>query len=341
MPTSHTTTAAGNTGSGAEHPWTRRALRTTAAFSIAVLTLTNCASSQPAPSDPVPTPTVTNGVEGLHLPIEIYMLTPKQATEYDWVRQAATGACMKRYGQDYPVVPQPTSDSQMYGLLNRRYGVADTQTARAWGYHNPTTGHASDGSPDSAPVTIGQMKDTTRTVLTGADPKTGARAPEFAGKALPEHGCGAELERLMPAAAGGPGGPASGGEGLVTAIKAQTFTESQTDPKVVTAVAAWSSCMKSRGYNLTDPLHATDNVTSLDDPAPGTAEIAQALTDVACKHETNLIGIWFAAESDRQNTLINAHAEDFAKAKTALTVEVAQLDKLRNHDWTQEAQPAS
>ncbi|MFF2618564.1 hypothetical protein [Kitasatospora sp. NPDC058046] len=333
MPISYTTTAAGNTDFGAEHPWTRRILQTTAAFSIAVLALTNCAGSQLAPSDPVPTPTVTNGVEGLHLPIETYMLTPKQATDYDWVRQAATGACMKRYGQDYPVAPQPAPDSQMYGLLNRRYGVADTQTARAWGYHTPATGRSGEGSPASEPTTLGQMNERARMVLTGTDPKTGARAPEFDGKALPEHGCVAELERLMPGAAGGPGGPASGGEGLVSEIKAQTFTESQTDTKVVAAVAAWSSCMKSRGYDLTDPLHATDNATSLDDAAPSTAEIAQALTDVACKRDSNLIGIWFAAESDRQNALINAHADQFAKVKTDLTAEVAQLDKLRNRDW--------
>ncbi|MER7671293.1 hypothetical protein ABTY61_22895 [Kitasatospora sp. NPDC096128] len=282
----------------------------------------------------MPTPKATNGVEGLHLPIEAYMLTSSQASDYNWVRQVAMGSCMRRFGQDYPVPPQPaTEGSQMYGLLERRYGIADAQSARIFGYHQPHSSAGPGGTAATQPVTLGQLSDSARTVLTGADPKTGVRVTEYAGKALPEHGCLAELERLMPSAAGGPGGPASGGEGLVTEIKAQTFTDSQADAPVTSAIAAWSTCMKTRGHDIHDPLSATANMDSLSDPAPDAKEIAQAEADVACKSDTNLIGIWFAAESDRQNALINRHADELSKIKQTLAAEVTELAKLRARDW--------
>ncbi|MEV7930551.1 hypothetical protein [Kitasatospora sp. NPDC088779] len=271
------------------------------------------------------------------------MLTPRQSADNDWVRKAATSACMRRFDQDYPVPPQPAADStaqQTYSVLIRRYGLADLQTARTWGYHLPRS-DSGDANAATQPITLGQMSESARTVLTAVDPKTGAKVAEFAGKALPERGCQAELERLMPTAAGGPGGPASGGEGIVTDIKAQTFAESRTDANVVAANAAWSSCMKSRGYDISDPLHPAANLSSVDDPAPSAEEIDQAQADVACKHDTNLIGIWFAAESDRQNTLINRHADDLAKVKRALDTEVAQLTVLRHRDWHAGPPPAS
>ncbi|WP_051826457.1 hypothetical protein [Kitasatospora aureofaciens] len=328
------TTAADAAPARALALWIRRVLRTTAVLPMAALMLASCSEPQLAPSAPVPTPKATNGVKGLHLPIEAYMLTASQAADYNWVRQAATGSCMRRFGQDYPVPPQPSTEgSQMYGLLERRYGIADAQSARIFGYHQPHSNAGPGGTAATQPVTLGQLSDSARTVLTGGDPKTGARVTEYAGKELPEHGCLAELERLMPSAAGGPGGPASGGEGLVTEIKAQTFTDSQTDAPVTSAIAAWSTCMKSHGYDIHDPLSATAHMDSLSDPAPDAKEIAQAQTDVACKSDTNLIGIWFAAESDRQNALINRHADDLSKIKQTLATEVTDLAKLRARDW--------
>ncbi|MFD9598606.1 hypothetical protein ACFWA9_38390 [Kitasatospora sp. NPDC059973] len=66
------------------------------------------------------------------------MLTPAQAVDYDWLRQASTGDCMRRYDQPYTVPARPTMGSlryDRYDVLSRRYGISDLGAAQKWGYH--------------------------------------------------------------------------------------------------------------------------------------------------------------------------------------------------------------
>ncbi|MFE7529883.1 hypothetical protein ACFU7Y_29825 [Kitasatospora sp. NPDC057542] len=260
------------------------------------------------------------------------MLTPAQAVDYDWLRQASIGDCMRRYNQAYTVPPRPTKASpwyDRYDVMGRRYGISDAEAARKWGYHpRPDTSNA----PSATPAVLGQLTQEAQTILMGANPQDGQRVTSFAGKALPEGGCLAELDRLLPGASGGPAGPAGGGEGVVTTIKAASFTDSQSDPKVVAAVASWSACMKGHGYSVTDPLKASDLFETATGPA-SSQEIDQAQADVACKQETNLLGVWFAVESDLQNKAINKNSAELGKVKETLDAETKALDKLREQDW--------
>ena len=318
----------------------RNALPAATFLTAALLTQAGCAGpGASAPLAPVPTPSVTNGVEELRLPIEAFMLTPAQAVDYDWLRQATTGDCMRRYNQAYRVPLRPAKDSSWsdrHDVLSRRYGISHLEIARKWGYHPRSDIAVIQGAE---PETLGQLPQDAQTVLMGTNPRNGQRVTSFAGKRLPVGGCLAELDRLLPGASGGPAGPAGGGEGIVTTIKATSFADSQTDPRVVAAIASWSGCMTTHGYNVTAPLKASDPFATAAGPA-STQEIEQAQADVACKQETNVIGVWFAVESDLQNQEINKNSTELGKVKRTLAAESKTLAKLLKQDWPA-PQPAS
>ncbi|MFF2039066.1 hypothetical protein ACFVVX_01455 [Kitasatospora sp. NPDC058170] len=316
---------------------------------LAVLALVSgCAAATPAappiaapPTRPVAPPTAGTNVADLHLPIEQYMLTPLQSVQFDWVRKAAIGSCMKRYGLDYPAGAKPGPDSpgvRTFTPMNRRYGITEADGAARWGYHLPQAAPAAP-APDQpvtpvAPAALAALPTAAQTVLLGVDPGNGARVTAYQGKPLPEGGCFAELDRVLPGAVGGPQGPGNGPQGVVTDIKSASFTGSRSAPEVVAATAAWADCMKGRGFDIPDPLNAPATVTTMRDPAPGGAEIAQAVADVECKGRTNLTGIWFAAESTLQNAAIAAHAKDLAAVKATLDSEAGSLGRLLDHDWS-------
>ncbi|WP_395296372.1 hypothetical protein ACF9IK_25225 [Kitasatospora hibisci] len=322
-------------------------LRATFAALAALTTLSGCAGGPPAaapivvpPTTPVATPSAGTGVDELHLPIEQYMLTPVQSVQFEWVRKAATGSCMKRYGLDYPVPAKPGPDdtaARTYTPMNRRYGVTEPDSAARWGYHMPQT--AAAPAAGEQPASLAALPAAARTVLLGVDQAQGTRATSYQGKPLPDGGCFAELDRIMPGAAGGPQGPGNGPQGAVTEIKSGSFTESKSAPEVAAAIAAWTGCMKEHGFDLPDPLQAPTAVPSMKDPVPSATEIAQAVADVDCKRRTNLTGIWFATESTLQNVAIGRRAKDLATVKAALDSEVRSLGRLLDHDWSSPAPP--
>ncbi|MFJ4679151.1 hypothetical protein [Kitasatospora sp. NPDC088783] len=263
------------------------------------------------------------------------MLTSRQSAQLDWVRLAATGACMKRYGQQFPVPARPANwdtAGSTYDMMPRRYGVADPEQAHKFGYHLPYESDSASAAP--SPQAINQLPEDARVVLLGLDPKTGERVTELHGKQLPEQGCLGEFDRLLPGADGGPMGPGSGGEGIVTQIKAKSWSDAKADQRVVAAAAAWSTCMARHGYSFTDPMEAPANLPSMSESTASPDEIHQADADVACKAEANITGIWFATETDLQNKAINANAEALQKVKATLEAESAELQKLVSRDWT-------
>lgn len=67
---------------------------------------------------------------------------------------------------------------------------------------------------------------------------------------------------------------------------------------------------------------------SLDEPDPPPAEIAQAETDVACKNQTNLVGVWFAVESGYQHIAIARNAERLDTIRREHDEEAARVHEL-------------
>ncbi|MGH3169563.1 MAG: hypothetical protein ACRDN0_27260 [Trebonia sp.] len=72
-------------------------------------------------------------------------------------------------------------------------------------------------------------------------------------------------------------------------------------------ISAWSACMRRAGYQAGGPL-TVSLLSQQDRAAPGSAlDRKIAVTDVACKRTTNLVSVWFAAESGLQKQYIAAN----------------------------------
>lgn len=108
---------------------------------------------------------------------------------------------------------------------------------------------------------------------------------------------------------------------LVAQLETTAESVTDSDPRVVTATKAWSTCMQSQGYSTTDPGALAHGYRL--QLAAGTvpaAEIQAALADVTCTRQTNLSGVYFAVEAGYQRELISQNSvalADLAKANQA------------------------
>jgi len=295
------------------------------ALAIAVAIAACASSSQTTPAVPsgAPIPTTTS-IVGLHLPIESYMLTPIQSVERDWDASVIVSACMHRHGFVYPIGRRATPGStavDAYTALFRRYGVTEAQSVRIWGYHVP--GDAAEAGSDA---TKHVLPTNELRVLTGTDPASGAAIGSYNGRPVPAGGCLGEPDRVI---AGGDNlqGPGSSAGGIVATIKSESFTQSLTDPRVMAVFARWSACMRTDDYHVANPLDAA-NIPSMGDPRPTATEIAKAEADVACKARTDLVGVWYAVESDYENAAIRANTTQLHQVKSACDAEAADIARL-------------
>jgi hypothetical protein len=64
--------------------------------------------------------------------------------------------------------------------------------------------------------------------------------------------------------------------------------------------------MRGRGHHYPTPLAAAADPRFRRGPV-SSSEIATARDDIACKRQTNLVGVWSAAEADLQRADIAAH----------------------------------
>ncbi|MDQ1731031.1 MAG: hypothetical protein QOK10_1190 [Pseudonocardiales bacterium] len=86
------------------------------------------------------------------------------------------------------------------------------------------------------------------------------------------------------------------------------------DPRVVAAKSQWARCMSTHGYDIADPISAIS-----DHQRDTASDKAIAQTDVACKSETNFVGIATGVQAEMDNAYIAANkpALDSYKATVA------------------------
>ncbi|MEU0333865.1 hypothetical protein [Streptomyces sp. NPDC006193] len=305
----------------------RRAALAGGALLLAALTACSSPSSRPAGPPALGAVPRTVGVAHLRLPVERYMLTPRQALDFDRASDAAVRACMRRLSMPYPpAVRLPAGSAaerealDAYTVLYRRYGLTDAVEARTWGYHAPT--RVAAGSGAAGPSQPKPPSRASRGVLTGTD-TSGAPLTSYRGRPVPQGGCLGEAERLLGAA--GPQGPGTDPEGIVTRIKADGFERSMADPRVRKVFSAWSACLRARGFTMSTPM---DEVPSANSARPSRPEIAQARADVACKARTNLVGVWFAVESAYQEAAIARHGAELGKVAKDRDLTVRAIGRL-------------
>ncbi|WP_326737842.1 hypothetical protein [Streptomyces sp. NBC_01022] len=235
---------------------------------------------------PARTP-VSGLTKGMVLPIEGYLISYPETVAWQRAQQSLWKRCMQRYGFtsfDPPepgMFPPPGYDD---ANMARRYGISDSKEAARYGYHLP-------GGMGEPPVwEPGEGAE--RAVFSGSGVQV--RSGSYKGEKVPENGCQGEVKGKL--------GRIS--YALASKVEFASLEESRNVPAVRSAVAVWSSCMKSHGYRAEHPYKAPDLISTLGSENPSAAETALAVADVGCKKTSRLVDVWFGAEEKIQKRRI-------------------------------------
>lgn len=245
---------------------------------------------------PAPPPPQAPTAEGLQLPIAAYIPTEAMRTVVRNATSTLVQRCAARFGFHWS---QPHRQVRIPDPFQRRYGVMTAEDAARYGYDLPRTSgkRRSNGQgPASA-----QMSKALRLVLYGSvqavPPGQRTSSPgEHAGQTIPAGGCFGEARRTLGIDQIDP-------THLAESIGVAMFKRAENDDRVKQVVAAWSECMARAGYDVDSPMSAgIGERSSTSQPKP--ADITMAKQDVACKKETNLIGVWSTVEGAYQKVAI-------------------------------------
>ncbi|MGP3635912.1 hypothetical protein ACTU45_21570 [Streptomyces sp. 24-1644] len=250
--------------------------------------------------------------KGLSLPLEDYMQSYEDTVTLDKATRKLQEKCMADYGiaLQLPVAGSTPPPNDNDANMERRYGLTDRVAAAQYGY----------GLPDALTHQVRQkMPDLTEEqveVLTGhgkptrtspaAAPAAKPAPATYKGKAIHKGGCvGWSDDRI---------GQSTIDFQLVSELNGQSLTQSMETPAVKQATAAWSQCMKGKGYDVATPYEAADIVPHAESGA-SKEEIAVALAEIDCKEETGLVAIWFKEDSAIQTKQLAAHRSELAGAR--------------------------
>ncbi|MFF3967613.1 hypothetical protein ACFYZI_39405 [Streptomyces griseorubiginosus] len=260
-----------------------------------------------APAGPSKTPVTSSGSAakpqvtfGERLPIARYSYTADESAVIESAQQVLTKRCLRTYGITYEPAQREAETSTS---ADRRYGLSSASEAARLGYH-----------PDLGPLPAGPdlPEDALRVFYgnRGAEPGT-AEKVVYKGREVPRNGCfGQSVAQLAkkydaPEAAE-----------IARAISTQSYKDSLTEPKVKEAFRNWSACMRSSGFRYTTPLEPANN-REFQREDISTKEKETARADVRCKEKTDLLDIWFKAESALQKAEIDKNSKPLKELLTA------------------------
>ncbi|MET9365229.1 hypothetical protein ABZX93_30555 [Streptomyces sp. NPDC006632] len=253
------------------------------------------------------------------LPLTDYRPTGAEYTRINQARSELARQCMEGLGfkkfQPAPVQslgPGANGVDAMEDLDDLRYGTHDAEQAGTYGYKPEFVVKRTNGfvAPPAAP----KRSPEEWLALTGTKEErsdavqNGLTAPKLQnGTTVPYGGCLNEgLKKVTD------GKPVIAD--LVTRLDGQSYKASLEDSGVKKVFAAWSSCMKGKGYSYSDPMKANDD-PKFAQSSITEAEKATATADVACKSNVDLIGVWNSAEVKIQTRLIQEHRQELAQIK--------------------------
>lgn len=272
---------------------------------VAPLTLAGCAfggggttADEPAIG---PAPAIRDATQ-IKLPLDAYV--PREGI-LGKANDLLLRDCVRRYGFSLAAVaetrPRPPNE--------RRFGIVDADQAARRGYnpppewdHGATSQQRQLAVPNPPPTEIlyGRASNSPRRTI-----------QQYAGKPVPNGGCVGEVRTRLSS-----GAPVGADPRLGETLATRAHAQAENDSRVTTAWGRWSACMARSGFTYKTPWHAHDDRWAGD--TASVREIRTARADVACRNETNLVGIWVAVESAYQRRLIEKNAVALAETRKLL-----------------------
>ncbi|WP_380282625.1 hypothetical protein [Kitasatospora purpeofusca] len=236
------------------------------------------------------------------LPLDAYEPLPSEMQRINRALEVHAEDCVRRKGLDWPDpveqpgTPRPSNE--------RRYGISDAGTARAYGYHLPPPIGASRAQQAEARKQAEESKARLSAGAIAAYTGQDSRAPR------PDPGrpgCRTEAVRSLGFAAAQDMSITP-----VTRAKSTAWKSTQADPRAVAANTAWSACMRARGYDYDTPFTAAGDrawgdLAGLEEP--GEREVATATADVDCKQAVGYLATWRDIEARLEDELLAADRE--------------------------------
>ncbi|MFS0694288.1 hypothetical protein [Streptomyces nitrosporeus] len=270
-------------------------------------------SPGPASAPVVP---VIDSANDRPLPLDTYLVNPDQLSLINKAYTKSVSLCMARFGFDHkPVMdpPAPRDSDAPKTRTDGRYGHQNAQLMAKWGYH-PEGGFPAD------PPAPGAARKTSPDMVTAgrgtSDPEKafGPGGQVVNGKTVPYHGCmGEAVKKLTGSADGDLYDPQ-----IAVDVKMETLVRSQEDGRTREVFAAWSRCMKAAGHVYRDPLAAGGDPEWKNSPLPGTRELEVAKADAECRHENNVVGVWYAVDFALQEKAVAENAAALSRVKAEL-----------------------
>ncbi|GAA3543561.1 hypothetical protein GCM10022419_024680 [Nonomuraea rosea] len=270
-----------------------------------LLMCTACATADPAPRTPAKG---VASVSELVLPFDAYKTTPEQRAVLGNAHNSLVVRCMRKQGITLaPPAEEPDALAAIDPGNSRRYGVADTEAARRYGYHL-----ARPPSPDTTGAWAGKLPKRTRHRLYGTAADRGCldRATHFLDRGAPK----ADWPWLN----------------LQDSL---TLEQAAKDSSVTGAVKRWQSCMSQAGLSYPSPEAAiADGRWDLDKPAVSEEEKQTALADTTCKWSSGLVATWYAADAALQRAVIRDNPDRFAALRANLKQRLSRASHLSAED---------
>ncbi|MFI1366931.1 hypothetical protein [Streptomyces griseochromogenes] len=244
------------------------------------------------------------------MPIDGYGINPYDYYLIDKAKTVLIDRCMKAFGSRF-IAPSP---GKPVVQASRRYGVTETETAAAYGYHMPKVADRANRDPRN-------LTKEDRIFLFGeSNGRSGG-----SGKAdkLPPGGCSGEADAKI-----------SGDDtpdaiiALARGIDGGSFENSMKDPRWVKANKQWSACMMQRGYRYASPLEAISDPKFQEVGRPTEQERRVAVRDVQCKRESSLTEIWREIESADQEMMIRKHSKELQRLRSFQKAEVGRARRV-------------
>jgi len=199
--------------------------------------------------------------------------------------EAAIAACMRSAGFRYePIVRTDTSATDYLLLVDQSWGVFDRNVAARYGYGQPDEEPSPGGgatSNDPAYIAALFGPDGNQSITQNVtDPITG----QIVGTMTVRGGCVGDADNAVF------GDPEVRNRYYALDLSIQSLaidaiTRARSSIPTLAALDAWSGCMKSKGYEYSDPMQPLSKDWS--DP-PTEEELTTALADFDCKMTARL-----------------------------------------------------